>query len=235
MAGARWFVNPARGRRTNPWIKEIVMPFANPRRHRRRHHRSHARHSRNWPIIVNPRHRRHRGRGGAVGGLVGGTGMFFRNPGDLLMGGAVGSVAAFAAIAVPNWLLPTPGTGLMDKVIRFASRAAAGGLLYTLIKQMAPRYAASALTGVTIAVGGGAVFDLMGVTLAIGRGDTILLPGQLLPTGFSFTGYTRPMGTIVAPRHAQLGAYTPRQVAFRGIHGPGSWGVSPELGTRVYG
>ncbi len=216
------------------------MPFiANPRRHRRRHGRHHAR--RNWPIIMNPRHRRHhRGGGGGgrgIGGLVGGTGIFFRNPGDLLIGGAVGSLAAFGAIAVPNWLLPFPGVGIMNKVLRFASRAAAGGLLYTLIKQMAPRYAAGALTGVTIAVGGGAILDLMGITLAIGKGDTVLMPAQLIPTGldFGFTGYTRPMGAIAAPRYAQLGAYTRQQTAFRGIHGPGSFGVSPEMATRVYG
>jgi len=149
------------------------------------------------------------------------------------------SIAAFGAIAVPNWLLPFPGTGIMDKVLRFVSRAAAGGLLYTLIRQTAPRYTTSALTGVSIAVGGGAVLDLLGITLAIGKGDTVLMPGQLIPTGmnFGFTGYTRPMGVgnIAASRYAQLGAYTRPQVAFRGIHGPGSYGVSPELGTRVYG
>jgi len=166
-----------------------------------------------------------------------GAAMFFRNPGDLLMGGAVGSVAAFASIAIPNWLLPFPGVGIMDKVIRFASRAAIGGLLYSLVRQMAPRYATSALTGVSIAVGGGAVLDLLGITLAIGKGDTVLLPTQLIPTGlnFGFTGYTRPMGAIMAPRGAQLGAYTPRQAAFRGITGPGSFGVSPELGARILG
>ncbi len=235
MAGARWFVNPRTRGRGNPWIKEIIMPFmANPR-HRRRHHRHHAR--RNWPIIVNPRHRRHhRGHGGG-GGVAGGATMFFKNPGDLLMGGAIGSLAAFGAISVPNWLLPFPGTGIMDKVLRLASRAAAGGLLYTLIRKMAPRYAASALTGVTIAVGGGAVLDLLGVTLAVGKGDTVLLPSQLIPTGinFGFTGYTRPMGAIMAPQYAQLGAYTRPQAAFRGIHGPGSFGISSEMGTRVYG
>lgn len=213
------------------------MPFANPRRHRRRHGRHHARHSRNWPIIVNPRHRRHhRGHGGGAG-VGGGATMFFKNPSDLLMGGAVGSLAAFGAISVPNWLLPFPGTGIMDKVLRLASRAAAGGILYTLIRKMAPRYAASALTGVTIAVGGGAVLDLLGVTLAVGKGDTVLLPSQLIPTSlnFGFTGYTKPMGSLAVPRYAQLGAYTRPQTAFRGIHGPGSFGVSPELGTRVYG
>jgi hypothetical protein len=219
------------------------MPFANPRNrhHHRRHHRnrSHGAARHNWPIIMN-RHRRHH-RNPEGGGVT----MFMRKPGDLLMGGAVGAVAAFGSIAFPNSFLPFPGTTMMDKVLRLASRAAAGGLLVTLMRKMAPRYANDALIGATIAVGGGFVLDLLGITLAIGKGDTVLLPGQLVPTNLSsmFTsitgqplaGYTRPMGALAMPAGGTFGAYSSPQVPFRGIYGPGSMGIAGESAARIYG
>lgn len=211
------------------------MPFTNPRRrHHRRNRRHHAR--RNWPIIMN-RHRRHRRNPGGAADVT----MFMRQPGDLLMGGAVGAVAAFGSIAFPNSFLPFPGTTIMDKVLRLASRAAAGGLIVSLMRKVAPKYSQDAMIGATIAVGGGFVLDLLGITLAIGKGDTVLLPGQLIPTGFSLgsfgaplAGYTRPMGALAMPRGGTFGTYTRPQVAFRGIHGPGSFGISSEMGTRIY-
>jgi hypothetical protein len=167
--------------------------------------------------------------------------MFFRRPGELLMDGAVGAITAFSSIAIPNSFLPFPGPDIMSKVLRLASRAAAGGLMVTLVRNMAPRYAPAALIGTTIAVGGGFVLDLLGITLAIGKGDTVLLPGQLLPTGLStmfgtpLAGYTRPMGALALPQYGTFGAYSRPQVAFRGIYGPGSFGISSEMGSRIYG
>jgi hypothetical protein len=219
------------------------MPFANPRRrhHRKNRHRHHrARH--NFPLLWNAhRRRRHRNPGSAVGGAT----LLIRHPKDLVMGGAVGAVAAFGAIAFPNSFLPYPGTDLTSRVIRLASRAAAGGLIYMLVKRVLPRYGQDALMGATIAVGGGAVLDFLGITLAIGKGDTVLMPGQLIPTGFNMAslgfpsggavaGYTRPMGALAMPRGGTLGAYSHPQTSFRGIHGPGSFGLSP-MGDRLYG
>jgi hypothetical protein len=238
MAGARWFVNPV--------LKEIIMPLANPRRRGRR--------GGNWATAWlgnRRRHRHHRRHRRNPGGSSGSFGVMTlaSHPSDVIIGGTVGAASGFLALALPNWLLPFPGVTIMDRVLRLASRAAAGGLVYTAVKKFAPRYSGASLAVITAAVGGGFVLDMLGITLAIGRGDTSLQPGQLIPSGFtwpSFTGYSVPQGYagvartgggvamrgLMAPRYSTLAGYSRRQ-GMAGLYSANSY-TPTGMGANLY-
>jgi len=211
------YVNPII---TNPFIREVGM-FGNPRRHHRRH-----RYHRN-PIIRNP---------GMAAGMMGAI----THPMTYINTGVVGSVSAFLTIALPNMLGLFPGNDIMSKVLRGVTRGAAAGLVYNLMKSVAPRQANAALVGGMIGAGGGFVFDLLGTRLIIGAGDTTQTPGMLLagignignifgtaPAVAGYGAYTRPMGAYSRP----MGVLHGRGLG--GIYGPGS-PVAQHAGTSVY-
>jgi hypothetical protein len=246
---ARWFVNPKRKRKTkgkrrggsiqhrprvrlsghtfllgerspykrkfrrvnpiihNPFIREVGM-FGNPRR---RHHRRH--HYRHNPIIRNP---------GLTGGMMGA----FTHPMTYISTGFIGTVSAYLTIALPNMLGLFPGTDLMSKVLRGVTRGAAAGLVYSMMKSIAPRQANAALVGGMIGAGGSFIFDFLGTRLIVGAGDTTQTPGMLLagvgnifgsaPATAGYGAYTRPMGAYTRP----MGLLHGRGMG--GVYGPGS-------------
>lgn len=217
----------------NPFIREIGM--LNPRRRRRyRRNRPYF----NPSIIRNP-------------GALGGVQHAIKDPMGLITQGAVGTASAFLTISLPNMLGLFMGTGIMDKVLRALTRAAAGGLVYSGIRSFAPRQAPAALTGAMIGAGGSFLFDLLGTRLVVGVGDTAQTPGMLFAgignignifgttpapaaTGTAGYGsYTRPMG--------RLGSYTRPmgRLGMRGmagVYGPGSMdALTGAGGDSIYG
>jgi hypothetical protein len=242
---ARWFVNP--------FVKETgMMGFWNPRRRRRHHPRSHhrrrhrARHRRNPILLQNPR--RGRGGRGAFGVMT-----LLSRPQMLLVDGTAGTVSAFMTLAVPNWLLPFPGSDMMSRVLRFASRAVAGGLIYDLGRRMMPRQAPAILSGAMVAVGGGLVLDLLNTRLEIGQGDTTVTPATLIGGFAGYGAYTRPMGAYTRPlipsgfgytnwtprtpmrTPAEIGALSPGQQAALRALPPAAQSAYADYWTNYYG
>lgn len=180
---ARWFVNPGT-------YREIAM--TNPRHHRRHHRR--------WRYRRNP-----------TGVLAPVTDAFHR-PGQTIANGALGIASAYMTVALPNMLLPFPGTDIMSKVLRMVTRLAAGGLVVMAGRKMSPHAAQSIVTGASIGAVGSTVLDLFNTTMILGKGDTGQTPMTLfssitMPTlgmtgmGAYTTaypgGYGRPMGAYV--------------------------------------
>lgn len=200
-----------------------MYSLVNPhRKHYRRHHRRHHR---------NPRHR-----GGRLGMMT-----MVQNPMEALSKGLFGTLGAFLPTATANWLLPFPGTDIMSKALRFASRAAAAGLLVSFGGGFAGRNADALKIGAYIGVAGGTLLDFLGTRIVVGYGDVTQTPGQLL-AGFGGMLGTAPAPTSVAGLAAAymrgrpgLGA---AYVAGRpgrlrgvgGIHGGGTRSMSPRHG-----
>src|SRR5438105_14568146 len=86
---ARWFVNPG-------LYREVRMA-RNPR-HRHHHRRRHYRR--------NP------------GGIMAPVTDAFHHPGHTFAAGGLGVLAAYMTVAIPNMILPFPGTDLMSKLFR---------------------------------------------------------------------------------------------------------------------
>lgn len=197
-------------------IKEVAMFGLNPRRRRRHARRHHYRH--------NPR--RH-GRGARVGVMS-----MIQNPMDTVTKGLVGSVGVFLPIATANWLLPFPGVDIMSRLLRFATRAAAAGLIVQFGSRMVGRSADALKTGAFIGVAGSTVLDFLGTAVLIGRGDTGQVPQQLL-AGFMQPATTTATGTAglgaayTAARRIGVGAaYTAqRRIGMGGLHGQQSLGT----------
>lgn len=174
--------SPYKGRSwvANPYLREVGMFSSNPRRHRRHHRR-------------NP--------GGLSSGAVGALKGVIHNPMSTVTSGLYGLLAAYLTISLPNWLLPFPGISFTDKLLRAATRVAAGGLLIGFFKHPA------VATGASIGAIGSTVFDFLGTRVIIGAGDTGQTPLALLS----------PLTSIVAPTGAgsyvrqQLGSYTRQQ------------------------
>lgn len=213
--GAVRYVNPII---RNPLIREVGM--FNP--HRRRHHRRH--HYRHNPIIRNP---------GLTGGMMGA----FTHPMEYISTGFIGTVSAFLTISLPNMLGLFPGTDLMSKVLRGVTRGAAAGLVYSMMKSIAPRQANAALVGGMIGAGGSFIFDFLGTRLIIGAGDTTQTPGMLLagvgnifgtaPAVAGYGAYTRPMGAYTRP----MGLLHGRGMG--NVYGPGS-PTATAAGASIY-
>lgn len=204
--GASWL--PAHYR--NPSIlKEVAMFGLNPRRRRRRHHRH------------NP-HRRSRRSGG--GRSTVGVMSMIRNPMDTVTRGLIGSVGVFLPIATANWLLPFPGQDIMSRLLRFASRAAAAGLIIQFGSRFAGRSADALKTGAFIGVAGSTVLDFLGTAILVGRGDTAQQPMQLL-AGFSTpTVGAAGLGAAYTKRLGVGAAYT-RSRGVGGLHGQNAIGT----------
>lgn len=219
-----------------------MFSLVNPRR--RRHHKHNARrrhHRRHRGYAINPR--RHHG-GSSLGVLS-----MVQHPGDAVSKGLFGVLGAFLPVAVPNWLLPFPGTDIMSKVLRFGSRAAAAGLMVQFGGRMAGRNLDALKVGAYIGVAGGTLLDLLGTRIVVGYGDVTQTPGQLLAgfgsIGSLFSGApatTTTTGTVAGlasgyyrGRPGGVGALGAAYVAGRpgrlaGIHGSGTRSMGPRHG-----
>lgn len=215
---ARWFVNPPS---PNPFIRETHM-LANPRHHKKRHHKK--RHHNAPPIpwhLGRPRgrmNRRHR-RNPDVGGMF----SLATHPMQLLTTGAVGALATYATIVVPNAIMPNVGTDITSKALRLLTRAVWGGILHTFGSRFLPNQSGAILTGAMIGAGGGFVLDLFGVHVIVGQTDTsqtAIIPAFAMP---ALAGYGR--------HNPNLGMYTARQGAMPkyGIY------TQPQLGAGFRG
>jgi hypothetical protein len=178
--------------RVNPHLlKEVGMMYGNPRR-RRRHHYSH-----------NP-------------GMMSDVQHFISHPMGMLADGTLGALSAYLTISIPNWILPFPGADLMSRVIRLATRVAAGGLVASLLTPMARGSAGAIRGGAAIGAIGSTIFDFMGTRVIIGANDTGQTPLALLAplTGGTTTTTTAPAATAA---YARLSAYSaPMLPAARG-------------------
>lgn len=194
--------------------------LVNPRRKHRRHHR-------------NPRH--HGGRGMGMLTMV-------QHPGESVMKGVVGAVGAFLPVAGANYLLPFPGNDIMSKALRFASRAAAAGLMVSFGSRFVGHNADALKIGAYIGVAGGTVLDLLGTRVVVGYGDVTQTPGQLI-AGFGnigslfttapATGTVAGLGSAYAKgRPGALGAayVAGRPGRLAGIHGGGTRSMGPRHG-----
>jgi hypothetical protein len=167
------------------------MMYGNPRR-RRRHHYSH-----------NP-------------GMMSDVQHFISHPMGMLADGTLGALSAYLTISIPNWILPFPGADLMSRVIRLATRVAAGGLVASLLTPMARGSAGAIRGGAAIGAIGSTIFDFMGTRVIIGANDTGQTPLALLAplTGGTTTTTTAPAATAA---YARLSAYSaPMLPAARG-------------------
>jgi hypothetical protein len=214
--GSEWLPSHYAG---NPGLlKEVGMFGLNPRHHRRRrHHRGHGRHryhKHHTFYTTNPR-----GTGG-----VGVMSMISR-PMETVTNGLTGAVGVFLPIAIPNWLLPFPGTDIMSKAIRFATRAATAGLLLQFGGPMLGRYAQAFKAGAYIGVAGSTVLDFMGTNIVLGYGDTTQTPGRLL-AGFQAPATTTTVAGLGAAyqRSRGMGAAYSR-MGLRGLHGANAIGT----------
>jgi hypothetical protein len=210
-----------RRKSTNPFyswnpslIKEVGM-FGNPHRRHRRRRYSH-----------NPR--RHRGARHHSGGHGVGVMTMVRDPMGTVTKGLVGSVGVFLPIATANWLLPFPGTDIMSRLLRFATRAAAGGLIVQFGSRFVGRSAEALKIGAFIGVAGSTVLDFLGTRVVVGLGDTQQVPMQLL------AGFTAPAAATVTGTAGLGAAYTKRlgvgaayskALGMRGLHGGGAIGT----------
>jgi hypothetical protein len=196
-------------------IKEVGM-FGNPRRHRRR--RSHRYHH-------NPkRHRRSHGGGSHGVGVM----TMVKDPMGTVTKGLVGSVGVFLPIATANWLLPFPGTDIMSRLLRFATRAAAGGLIVSFGSKFVGRSAEALKIGAFIGVAGSTVLDFLGTRVVLGLGDTQQVPMQLL-AGFSAPAAAPVVGTAglgaAYTKRLGVGAAYSKALGLRGLHGGGAIGT----------
>jgi hypothetical protein len=128
---------------------------------------------------------------------------------------------------VPNWLLPFPGTDIMSKAIRFATRAATAGLLLQFGGRFLGRYASAFKAGAYIGVAGSTVLDFMGTNIVIGYGDTTQTPGRLL-AGFSAPAATTTttvagLGAAYQRSRGMGAAYS--RMGLRGLHGANAIGT----------
>lgn len=215
----------------NPFVRGISM-FGNPRHHRRHHRRHHYHHN---PIIRNP-------------GMLSGVTHAIRDPMALITQGGVGATSAFLTIALSNTVQGMignmfMGADIVSKLVRGIVRAGVGGLVYWGLKSVMPRQANAAIIGVSIAAGGGFLFDLLGTRVVVGVGDTAQTPGMLFagvgnlgamfsaaPAVAGYGAYVRPMGAYVRP----MGRVGYR--GFDGIYGPGSMNALQGAGgDSIYG
>jgi hypothetical protein len=126
----------------------------------------------------------------------------------------------------------------MSKALRFASRAAAAGLLVSFGSRLAGRNAEAMKIGAYIGVAGGTLLDFLGTRIVVGYGDVTQTPGQLL-AGFGALAPAAPAGGTVAGLGAAymrgrpgLGAayVAGRPGRLRGIHGSGTRSMGPSHG-----
>ena len=96
-----------------------------------------------------------------------------RRPIPFLFDGLLGMVGAFLTITIPNSFFPVTGTDLMSKLLRGASRVAAGGLVYWGARRFMPGSAGAVGAGVSLASAGSVVFDFLNLNLILGAGDSI--------------------------------------------------------------
>jgi hypothetical protein len=169
------------------------MMYGNPRRRGRRHH--HYAH--------NP-------------GMMADVQHFISHPMGMVMDGTLGALSAYLTISIPNWILPFPGADLMSRVIRLATRVAAGGLVASLLTPMARGSAGAIRGGAAIGAIGSTIFDFMGTRVIIGANDTGQTPLALLaPLGMGTT--TPAPVTAATAAYARLSAYSqPMLPAARG-------------------
>jgi len=194
----------------NPYLREVGM-LSNPRRRRRR--RSSYR--------LNP--------SGMFGGATGAIGRVVSNPVKSVMDGLTGALAMYMTIAIPNWLLPFPGTDLMSKGLRLATRVAAGGLLVAVFPQE------SVKQGASIGALGGSALDFFNTRVIIGSGDVGQTPLALLAPVTGMAAYSRPL----LPAARGLNAYSrPMTAAARGLasfsRNPGGGMSGMTLGHRLF-
>lgn len=180
--------------RVNPHLlKEVGMMYGNPRRRGRRHY-SH-----------NP-------------GMMSDVQHFISHPMDMVMDGTLGALSAYLTISIPNWILPFPGADLMSRIIRLATRVAAGGLVASLLTPMARGSAGAIRGGAAIGAIGSTIFDFMGTRVIIGANDTGQTPLALLaPLGMGTTAAPAVPVTAATAAYARLSAYSmPMLPAARG-------------------
>jgi hypothetical protein len=103
-----------------------------------------------------------------------------RNPMDAVLDGGLGLISAYLTISIPNWLLPYPGADITSRLIRAASRVAAGSLIYALLTPMARGSAGAIKAGAAMGSIGATIFDFMGTRVIIGANDTGQTPMALL-------------------------------------------------------
>lgn len=137
-----------------------------------------------------------------------------RNPMDAVMDGGLGLLTAYMTIAIPNWLLPYPGADITSRLIRAASRVAAGGLLYSLLVPMARGSAGAIKAGAAMGSIGATLFDFLGTRVIIGANDTGQTPMALLAP---LSGGVAAPPVTTTGAYARLSAYSqPMLAAARG-------------------
>jgi hypothetical protein len=199
--------------RGNPSLIKEVMGTMNP--HRRRRSRYHH----------NPRHRRHGGGGHGMSSV--GVMSMVRDPLGTATKGLVGSVGVFLPIVTANWLLPFPGTDIMSRLLRFATRAAAGGLLIQFGGRFMGRNAEAFKIGAFIGVAGSTVLDFLGTAILVGKGDVTQTSPMQLIAGFTTpapAAGTAGLGAAYT-RRLGVGAAYSRALGLRGLHGGQSIGT----------
>lgn len=201
--------------------------LANPRRHRRHHRRHHRR---------NPE------------GALGGATSLVTHPKMLLGEGLVGALSCYSTISIPNRFLPIAGTDLPSMLMRAASRAVTGGLLWWISRRFLGSMSPAVLVGAAMGSGGALALEALGAQLVIGTGDTAqtgFLPamgGTGMTLGLSgygwnraaagFGGYVRGHGFNGYVRGSGFGqlpytrTYAPGRAwpsrGYAGVTGPGS-------------
>lgn len=154
----------------------------------------------------NPR-RRHRRHYSHNPGMMGDLQHMVSHPMGVLADGTLGALSAYLTISIPNWILPFPGADLMSRVIRLATRVAAGGLVSSLLIPMARGSAGAIRGGAAIGAIGSTIFDFMGTRVIIGANDTGQTPLALLaPLGMGTTAAPAPTAATAA--YARLSAYS---------------------------
>lgn len=176
----------------------------------------------------NPRHSRryhYRNPDGMMGEIQG----FMRSPMDHVMHAGMTGLGAFGSIALPNWLLPFPGTDIMSRLIRLATRLAAAGL----ITGFAPaRFRSSVRDGAMLGAVGSTIFDFFGTRIIIGAGDTGQTPMALLaPLGGA--GGTAPTAATAAyARIGRMMAYTAPMLPAAAGHRTTTMAAVPDFPAR---
>lgn len=210
MSGHRFRIgshSPYKGARKwaiNPYLREVSM-LGNPRRHRRSHYR-------------------HNPMGGGMTGAVMNT---FKNPMASVVDGASGALAMYLTIAIPNWILPFPGSDIMSKVLRLVTRVATGGLLTGFFGGKHP----AVKTGASIGAIGGSLFDFFGTRIIVGAGDTGQTPLALLAPVTGVTAYSRPL----IPSARGITAYSrPMTSAAKGLTGAPDFPARSTTSHRLF-
>lgn len=145
-----------------------------------------------------------------------------RRPIPFLFDGLLGMLGAFLTITLPNSFFPVTGADFLSKLLRGASRVAAGGVVYWGARKFLPRSAGAVGAGVGLAASGSLVFDFLNMNLILGAGDSIqtlnMLTG-LNPFGGLTGRYVQPNRVRGVLQGGRVSAYVGTNRNVRGVVG----------------